>query len=200
MNYPKTIQNLIECFKKMPGVGEKTAERYVLSLLEMDEEVLEKFSNYLKEIKSNIKRCKICNNLSEEDICSICQDSTRDHSTICVVEEPKNVFSFEKAGTYLGVYQVLDGLISPLEGIRPENINIPSLLKRIEEEKIKEVIIAVKACVEGETTAMYIAKKLENKNVKVSKIAYGIPLGADMGYIDSSTLEISLENRQQIHN
>ena len=199
MNYPKTIQNLIECFKKMPGVGEKTAERYVLSLLEMDEEVLEKFSNYLKEIKSNIKRCKICNNLSEEDICSICQDSTRDHSTICVVEEPKNVFSFEKAGTYLGVYHVLDGLISPLEGIRPENINIPSLLKRIEEEKIKEVIIAVKACVEGETTAMYIAKKLENKNVKVSKIAYGIPLGADMGYIDSSTLEISLENRQQIH-
>ena len=163
MNYPKTIQNLIECFKKMPGVGEKTAERYVLSLLEMDEEVLEKFSNYLKEIKSNIKRCKICNNLSEEDICSICQDSTRDHSTICVVEEPKNVFSFEKAGTYLGVYHVLDGLISPLEGIRPENINIPSLLKRIEEEKIKEVIIAVKACVEGETTAMYIAKKLENK-------------------------------------
>lgn len=200
MNYPKTIQNLIECFKKIPGVGEKTAERYVLSLLEMDEEVLEKFSNYLKEIKSNIKRCKICNNLSEEDICSICQDSTRDHSTICVVEEPKNVFSFEKAGTYLGVYHVLDGLISPLEGIRPENINIPSLLKRIEEEKIKEVIIAVKACVEGETTAMYIAKKLENKNVKVSKIAYGIPLGADMGYIDSSTLEISLENRQQIHN
>lgn len=200
MNYPKTIQNLIECFKKMPGVGEKTAERYVLSLLEMDEEVLEKFSNYLKEIKSNIKRCKICNNLSEDDICSICQDSTRDHSTICVVEEPKNVFSFEKAGTYLGVYHVLDGLISPLEGIRPENINIPSLLKRIEEEKIKEVIIAVKACVEGETTAMYIAKKLENKNVKVSKIAYGIPLGADMGYIDSSTLEISLENRQQIHN
>lgn len=200
MNYPKTIQNLIECFKKMPGVGEKTAERYVLSLLEMDEEVLEKFSNYLKEIKSNIKRCKICNNLSEEDICSICQDSTRDHSTICVVEEPKNVFSFEKAGTYLGVYHVLDGLISPLKGIRPENINIPSLLKRIEEEKIKEVIIAVKACVEGETTAMYIAKKLENKNVKVSKIAYGIPLGADMGYIDSSTLEISLENRQQIHN
>ena len=200
MNYPKTIQNLIECFKKMPGVGEKTAERYVLSLLEMDEEVLEKFSPPLKEIKSNIKRCKICNNLSEEDICSICQDSTRDHSTICVVEEPKNVFSFEKAGTYLGVYHVLDGLISPLEGIRPENINIPSLLKRIEEEKIKEVIIAVKACVEGETTAMYIAKKLENKNVKVSKIAYGIPLGADMGYIDSSTLEISLENRQQIHN
>ena len=200
MNYPKIIQNLIDCFKKIPGVGEKTAERYVLSLLDMDDEVLENFSEQLKDLKKKIVRCKICHNLSEEEICDICKDTTRDHSTICVVEEPKNVFSFEKAGTYLGTYHVLDGLISPLEGIRPENINISSLLKRVEEENITEVIIAVKACVEGETTAMYIAKKLEDKNVKVSKIAYGIPLGADMGYIDVSTLEISLENRQQIHN
>ena len=198
MNYPTVIQNLIECFKKIPGVGEKTAERYVLSLLEMEEETLEHFSNQLRNLKKNIVRCKICNNLSENDVCEICKDQSRDHSTICVVEEPKNVFSFEKSGTYMGTYHVLDGLISPLEGIRPENINIPSLLKRVEEEKIKEVIIAVKACVEGETTALYIAKKLEGTGVKVSKIAYGIPLGADMGYIDSSTLEISLENRQQI--
>lgn len=198
MNYPTVIQDLIECFRKIPGVGEKTAERYVLSLLEMEEETLEHFSNQLRNLKKNIVRCKICNNLSENDVCEICKDQSRDHSTICVVEEPKNVFSFEKAGTYMGTYHVLDGLISPLEGIRPENINIPSLLKRVEEEKIKEVIIAVKACVEGETTALYIAKKLEGTGVKVSKIAYGIPLGADMGYIDSSTLEISLENRQQI--
>ncbi len=198
MNYPTVIQDLIECFKKIPGVGEKTAERYVLSLLEMEEETLEHFSNQLRNLKKNIVRCKICNNLSENDVCEICKDQSRDHSTICVVEEPKNVFSFEKSGTYMGTYHVLDGLISPLEGIRPENINIPSLLKRVEEEQIKEVIIAVKACVEGETTALYIAKKLEGTGVKVSKIAYGIPLGADMGYIDSSTLEISLENRQQI--
>ena len=198
MNYPTVIQDLIECFKKIPGVGEKTAERYVLSLLEMEEETLEHFSNQLRNLKKNIVRCKICNNLSENDVCEICKDQSRDHSTICVVEEPKNVFSFEKSGTYMGTYHVLDGLISPLEGIRPENINIPSLLKRVEEEQIKEVIIAVKACVEGETTAIYIAKKLEGTGVKVSKIAYGIPLGADMGYIDSSTLEISLENRQQI--
>lgn len=200
MNYPKILQNLIDCFKKIPGVGEKTAERYVLSLLDMDDEVLSDFADHLKNFKKKIVRCKICHNLSEEEICDICKDTTRDHSTICVVEEPKNVFSFEKAGTYLGTYHVLDGLISPLEGIRPENINIASLLDRVEKEDIKEVIIAVKACVEGETTAMYIAKKLEDKNVKVSKIAYGIPLGADMGYIDASTLEISLENRQQIHN
>lgn len=200
MNYPKIIQSLIDCFKKIPGVGEKTAERYVLSLLDMDDDVLKEFADHLKNLKHKIVRCKICHNLSEGEICDICKDTTRDHSTICVVEEPKNVFSFEKAGTYLGTYHVLDGLISPLEGIRPENINIASLLERVEKESIKEVIIAVKACVEGETTAMYIAKKLENKNVKVSKIAYGIPLGADMGYIDASTLEISLENRQQIHN
>ncbi len=200
MKYPKIIQNLIDCFKKIPGVGEKTAERYVLALLEMEEETLDNFADYLKNLKHKIIRCKICHNLSEDEICDICKDMTRDHSTICVVEEPKNVFSFEKAGTYLGTYHVLDGLISPLEGIRPENINIASLLERVEKENIKEVIIAVKACVEGETTAMYIAKKLEDKNVKVSKIAYGIPLGADMGYIDASTLEISLENRQQIHN
>lgn len=200
MNYPKIIQSLIDCFKKIPGVGEKTAERYVLSLLDMDDDVLNEFADYLKNLKHKIVRCKTCHNLSEGEICDICKDTTRDHSTICVVEEPKNVFSFEKAGTYLGTYHVLDGLISPLEGIRPENINIASLLERVEKESIKEVIIAVKACVEGETTAMYIAKKLENKNVKVSKIAYGIPLGADMGYIDASTLEISLENRQQIHN
>lgn len=200
MNYPKIIQSLIDCFKKIPGVGEKTAERYVLSLLDMDDDVLKEFADHLKNLKHKIVRCRICHNLSEGEICDICKDTTRDHSTICVVEEPKNVFSFEKAGTYLGTYHVLDGLISPLEGIRPENINIASLLERVEKESIKEVIIAVKACVEGETTAMYIAKKLENKNVKVSKIAYGIPLGADMGYIDASTLEISLENRQQIHN
>lgn len=200
MNYPKIIQSLIDCFKKIPGVGEKTAERYVLSLLDMDDDVLKEFADHLKNLKHKIVRCKVCHNLSEGEICDICKDTTRDHSTICVVEDPKNVFSFEKAGTYLGTYHVLDGLISPLEGIRPENINIASLLERVEKESIKEVIIAVKACVEGETTAMYIAKKLENKNVKVSKIAYGIPLGADMGYIDASTLEISLENRQQIHN
>ena len=200
MNYPKIIQSLIDCFKKIPGVGEKTAERYVLSLLDMDDDVLKEFADHLKNLKHKIVRCKVCHNLSEGEICDICKDTTRDHSTICVVEEPKNVIKKKKAGTYLGTYHVLDGLISPLEGIRPENINIASLVERVEKESIKEVIIAVKACVEGETTAMYIAKKLENKNVKVSKIAYGIPLGADMGYIDASTLEISLENRQQIHN
>lgn len=198
MKYPPTIANLIECFKKLPGIGEKTAERYALSLLEMDDEVIEIFTTSLSNLKSNVKRCKKCFNLTEDEYCSICTDKTRDKHTICVVEEPKNIMLFEKAGTYHGLYHVLDGLISPLDGINPEDININSLLKRIEKEDIKEVIIAVKPCIEGETTSLYISKKIEYKNITVSKIAYGIPLGADMGYIDPLTLEISLENRQQI--
>lgn len=198
MKYPSTIANLIECFKKMPGIGEKTAERYALSLLDLDDEILNLFADSLVNVKKRIKRCKKCNNLTEGDYCEICQDSTRDKKTICIVEEAKNIMSFEKAGTYHGLYHVLDGLISPLDGINPEDINIDSLIKRIDTEEIEEIIIAIKPCIEGETTSLYITKKLKDKNIKISKIAYGIPLGADMGYIDPLTLEISLENRQQI--
>lgn len=198
MKYPTTIRNLIECFKKLPGIGEKTAERYALSVLELDDDVINLFADSLVNVKKRIRRCKNCNNLTEEDYCEICQDDTRDHHIICVVEEPKNIMSFEKAGTYRGTYHVLDGLISPLDGINPEDININSLINRIEKEDIKEVIIAIKPCIEGETTSLYISKKLKGKNIIISKIAYGIPLGADMGYIDPLTLEISLENRQEI--
>lgn len=198
MKYPTTINSLIECFKKLPGIGEKTAERYALSVLEMDEDIINLFADSLINVKKKIKRCSKCHNLTEDELCVICNDKGRDQSTICVVEEPKNIMSFEKAGTYNGLYHVLDGLISPLDGINPEDINIESLIKRIEENQINEVIIATKPCIEGETTSLYISKKLKDKNVKISKIAYGIPLGADMGYIDPLTLEISLENRQEI--
>ena len=198
MKYPITIGNLIECFKKLPGIGEKTAERYALSILEVDDEVLNLFADSLINIKKRIKRCKKCHNLTENEYCDICNDNTRDHKTICVVEEVKNIVSFEKAGTYQGTYHVLDGLISPLDGINPENINLETLINRIDEEEVSEIIIAIKPCIEGETTSLYITRKIKEKNVKVSKIAYGIPLGADMGYVDPLTLEISLENRQQI--
>lgn len=198
MKYPITIGNLIECFKKLPGIGEKTAERYALSILDLDDEILNLFADSLVNVKKRIKRCKKCHNLTESDYCEICQDITRDKKTVCVVEEPKNIMSFEKAGTYHGMYHVLDGLISPLDGINPEDINLDSLIKRIENDEIEEVIIAIKPCIEGETTSLYITRKLKDKNVKISKIAYGIPLGADMGYVDPLTLEISLENRQQI--
>lgn len=199
MKYPNIINDLIECFKKLPGIGEKTAERLALSTLEMDDEVLNIFSESLKDVKQKIKRCKICNNLTDEEICAICKNSdSRDKHTICVVEEPKNVILFEKVGSYQGMYHVLDGLISPLEGVNPEDINIQSLIDRIKKEKIKEIIIAVKPSVEGETTALYISKLLEGMEVVVSKIAHGVPIGVDMEYIDALTLEMALEDRKNV--
>ncbi len=196
--YPKTILHLIECFKKFPGIGEKTAERLALSCLELDDETIETFTASLKNSKTKIKKCQKCGNLSEDDLCDICKDESRNKEILCVVEESKNIILFEKVGTFNGIYHVLGGLISPLDGVNPEDINISSLIKRIEEEKIKEVILAVKPTVEGETTALYIRKLLEGKDVIISKIAHGIPMGADMDYIDSLTLEIALSERSPI--
>lgn len=198
MNYPNTIKNLIESFKKFPGIGEKTAERLALSTLEMPDEVLNLFSTSLKDVKQKIKKCERCGNLTENDLCQICSDESRNKNTLCVVEESKNVILFEKIGTYNGVYHVLGGLISPLDGINPEDINLTTLLDRIKQEEIKEVIIAVKPSIEGETTALYIRKMLEETGVIVSKIAHGIPMGADMEYIDPLTLELALEDRTTI--
>ena len=190
--YPKTILHLIECFKKF------TAERLALSCLELDDETIETFTASLKNSKTKIKKCQKCGNLSEDDLCDICKDESRNKEILCVVEESKNIILFEKVGTFNGIYHVLGGLISPLDGVNPEDINISSLIKRIEEEKIKEVILAVKPTVEGETTALYIRKLLEGKDVIISKIAHGIPMGADMDYIDSLTLEIALSERSPI--
>lgn len=200
MNYPKTISNLIECFKKLPGIGEKTAERLSLSILNQPDNVIDLFSDSIKNVKTNTKRCTKCNSFSENEICEICSNEDRNHKMICVVEDPKNVILLEKVGTYKGVYHVLDGLISPLNGKTPDDINIASLINRVNNDSILEVIIAVKPTLEGETTALYISQLLEGKNVKVSKIAHGIPLGADMEYIDSLTLEIALEDRKYINN
>ena len=198
MLYPETINNLIDCYKKLPGIGEKTAERMALYCLEMDEDVLELFADSLTSLKKKIKRCKKCNNLTENEICNICDDSSRDEKIVCVVEDTKNVFQFERIGSYHGLYHVLDGLISPLDNINPEDLNLKSLVERIEKENIKEVIIAVKPSIEGETTSLYISKILQDKKVKVSKIAYGVPIGADMDYVDALTLELALEERKSI--
>jgi recombination protein RecR len=198
MNYPKTIKSLIEGYKKLPGIGEKSAERLALATINLNQEVLEDFSIAIKDSHTKIKRCSTCNSLSESDECEICSDKTRNKTTICVVEDVKNVFSFEKIGSYSGVYHVLDGLISPLDGINPEDINIENLIQRIEKEKTKEIIIAIKPSIEGETTALYLTKRLEGMEVIVSKIAYGIPIGADMDYIDSLTLERAIEDRKKI--
>lgn len=198
MRYPKILNDLIECFKKMPGVGEKSAERMALSTLEMDDEILLLFADSLSNVKTKITRCKKCNNLSEDELCLICSSDERNKKTICVVEDPKNVIVLEKVGTYNGLYYVLDGLISPLDNINPEDINISGLIKRIEDENIEEVIIALKPSIEGETTALYISKLLKDKCVKVTKIAHGIPIGVDMEYLDALTLEMALEDRTNI--
>ena len=199
MNYPKTIQNLIECFKSLPGVGEKTAERLALSLLNFDEEKINLFSTSISDIKKKVKRCKICNNLSDEDECEICKNKTsRNTDVICVVEEPKNVILFEKVGSFNGLYHVLDGLISPLDGINPDDINIGSLIKRVKENKPKEVIIALKSSIEAETTTLYIKKMLEGLDVNVTKLAQGVPIGVDMEYLDSMTLEMAFEDRKDV--
>ena len=198
MKYPQTLQNLIECFKKLPGVGEKTAERYALSCLEINDDIINLFSDSFSNLKEKIGRCKTCNNLSEGDLCEICKLSDREKETICVVESPKNVVIFEKLGIYNGLYHVLDGLISPLDGINPEDIKLNLLLDRIDNENIKEIIIAVKPGIEGDTTSRYISKVLEGKDVKITKIAHGVPLGIDMEYIDALTLELALEDRTNI--
>lgn len=198
MNYPNTINNLIECFKKLPGIGEKTAERLALAVLNLNEATVDLFSNSLLDSKTKIKKCQKCGNLTEEELCSICQDKTRDENILCVVEESQNIVLFEKMGTFHGLYHVLGGLISPLDGVNPEDINLSTLIERIEKDNIKEVILAVKPSVEGETTSLYINKLLENKKVKVSKIAYGIPMGADIDYIDPITLSIAMEGRMEI--
>lgn len=196
MKYPQTIQNLIECLKKIPGVGEKTAERYALSILNLDEDVIELFSKTIIDTKTKIKKCVKCNNLTENELCDICLNKNRDSNILCVVDEPKSIILFEKLGTFNGYYHVINGLISPLEGINPEDLDLQKLIDRIKTENIKEVIIAVKPSIEGETTSLYISKMLKDFDVIVTKIAHGVPLGTDIDYVDSLTLELALENRK----
>jgi recombination protein RecR len=196
--YPNSLQRLIESFKRLPGIGEKTAERLAFSIIELDDESIEKFSNSLLDVKKKIRSCKLCGNLTEDEICSICSDKKRNSELICVVEEPKNVILFEKNGIYNGLYHVLDGLISPLDGIGPEDINIEPLIKRIQNGNFKEIIFALKPSIEGETTMLYISKILSGIDITISKIAHGIPMGADMDYIDTMTLEMALSDRKKI--
>lgn len=198
--YPKTIDNLIQCFKKLPTIGEKTAIRLALATLELDDEVIDIFSKSLIDSKTKIKRCIKCNNLTEDDLCDICKDDLRDKSLICIVDDPKSIVIFERSGAFSGFYYVLNGLISSDNNYDPDAIKINNLISMIDENGVKEVIIAVKPSIEGETTALYISKILEKKDLKVSRIALGIPMGADMDYVDALTLELALENRKEINN
>ncbi len=198
MNYPTTIRNLIECFKKLPGIGEKTAERLTLSIIKMDDEVINLFSKSLSDIKTKLKKCSICNNYSETEKCDICLDESRNSKVICIVQEPKNIIMVEKSNVYNGQYHVIDKLISPLEGINPSDLNISTLESRIKRGNVEEVIIVLKQSIEGETTTLYITKLLEKTGVRVTKIAQGVPHGADLDYLDYLTLEKALEDRKEI--
>ncbi len=198
MKYPKSLQELIECYKMLPGIGEKNAERFAFATLKFDEEQINSFSNCIKEVKQKIKKCETCNNLTEDDICEICKDKNRNGEVICVVENTKNLILFEKANVFNGKYHVLEGLISPIEGINPEDIKINQLINRIKKENIKEVILALTPSIEGETTSAYILKLLEGSSVSVTKIAAGIPVGADMEYLDPLTIARAMEGRNKL--
>ena len=196
--YPDSLKQLIESFKYLPGIGEKSAERFAFSVLELDEEQVDMFSNSLKNVVNSIHKCPKCNTLTDLDLCNICSDTSRDHHSLCVFEDSKNVFLFEKLGKFNGKYHVLDGLISPLDGINPEDIGLSKLMDRINNEKFEEIIFAFKPGIEGETTALYIKKILEDLNIKITRLATGVPMGADMEYIDSLTLERAIKDRKVI--
>jgi len=198
MNYPKSFQNLVEEFQKLPGVGIKTAERFAFSLLENSKESVEDFSKSILDMKNKIRSCKICGNLSETDICEICSNEKRNKNILCVVENIKTILPLEQSGIFNGVYHVLGGLISPMEGIGPENLNLNQILRRIKEEEISEIILALKPSIEGETTSLYLKEILKDLNVKVTRIAYGIPLGFDIEYIDTMTWQKAFEDRNQL--
>lgn len=196
--YPKCIKNVIDCLKDLPGIGEKTAERLAFSLVGFSKEKLTSFSDALIEVRDKIGNCVICGNITDSEVCLICSDKERNSSIIFVVEKAKDISLFEKINIYNGKYHVLGGLISPLDGIGPDDVNINSLISRIDKEVISEVILALKPSIEGETTMQYIKKVLENNNVKVTRIATGVPIGTDIEYIDPMTLEFALEGRKDI--
>lgn len=197
MIYPESLEKLINYYKKLPGIGEKNAERLALATLNFKEEDIEKFSDALKNTRK-IHKCQVCGHLTEGELCSICENQDRDHELICVTEDYKSVFSFEKVGNFKGVYHVLNGLISPVDNIGPDNINLSSLVKRVENAKNPELILALKSTVEGETTTLYIKKIFEKKNVLISRLSYGIPMGAEIDYLDIITLDKALEDRKKI--
>lgn len=200
MALPRVFTDLVNNLTLFPGVGEKTAERYVYSLCDKEPEEVENLANALIDFKKNIRNCEVCGCLTDMDVCDICSDKNRDKSTICVVEDSKNVFFIEKTKKYNGLYHVLNGVISPIEGKNPEDLNLYSLLNNRITKDIKEVIIALNPSIEGEVTSLYIQKVLEKYNVKVSRLSYGIPMGSDIEYLDPIMISKAWDDRKVISN
>ena len=196
--YIESLQNLAEQFGKLGGVGRKSALRMAFSVLDMSDEDAVAFAKAIVDAKDKIHLCPVCLNLTDREICYICEDETRDRSTICVVSDPKTVIAMEKVREYRGLYHVLHGVLSPLNGITPDKLRIKELLERVGSEEVQEVIVATNADVEGETTAMYIARLLRPLGIKVTRLAFGISVGTDIEYTDEITLFRAREGRRDV--
>lgn len=189
------LERLVEQFQKLPGIGKKTAQRLAFHLLSMPDEYAENFAEAITEAKKKLKYCSVCCNLTDGDKCSVCSDMSRDRTTVCVVEDPQDVVAFERTREYRGLYHILHGTISPLDGIGPEQLRIKELMARLADGTVAEIIIATNPTVEGEATASYLSRMIKPLGVKVSRLAYGIPVGGDLEYADEVTLMRALEGR-----
>lgn len=196
--YPKLIENLLDHLSKLPGVGRRSAERIVYWMLSRDTAQIKSLADAIIQLKEGLRFCKRCNHLTEQDICMVCADLTRDQSTICVVESPKDLLAIERTGSFKGLYYVLLGNISPSEGRGPDDINVAKLKQRVIEENIKEVVIATDPDAEGEMTALFLGQQLNSPTVKVTRIGLGIPMGSAVEYVDMSTLTMSLNSRRTV--
>lgn len=196
--FPESLSNLIEEFQKLPTIGRKSAERLAMNIVERESDDIKDFSKALIEVKEKIHKCKICGNLTENDVCDICKDITREDDYICVVEDVKDLIAIEKSGAFHGKYHVLGGLISPSDDIGPDELNIDKLIKRIEDEGVVEIMLAISSTIEGETTTLFLSSLLADKKVRISKIAQGIPVGSNLEYFDQLTLERAIEDRREV--
>lgn len=194
----KSIELLTEEFNKLPSIGRKTAQRLAFAILEMEKEEVERFAKALIEVKEKVKKCIVCGNFSEEEICDICKNDERDKSVICVVEDSKDIIALERAKMYRGLYHVLHGKIAPLNGKTLEQLNIQTLVERVAKNNVNEVIMALNPDLEGETTSMYLTRLLKNFDIKISRIASGIPMGGNLEYSDMATLIKSIEGRREL--
>ncbi|HCJ4529977.1 TPA: recombination protein RecR [Listeria innocua] len=198
MHYPEPITKLMDSFMKLPGIGPKSAARLAFYVLDMKEDDVLDFAKALVDAKRNLSFCSVCGHITDKDPCYICSDTSRDCSVLCVVQESKDVIAMEKMRDFHGLYHVLHGTISPMDGIGPEDINIPDLLKRLQDDTIEEVILATNPNVEGEATAMYISRLLRPSGIKVTRIAHGLPVGGDLEYADEVTLSKAMEGRREV--
>ncbi len=198
MEYSASIEKLIEEFEKLPSIGHKTAIRLAFHILNSTEEACNEFANTIIETRKNLKYCSVCNNISDSDPCEICSNTKRNKETICVVEDVRDVVQIEKTHEFNGVYHVLNGAISPMNGIGPNDIKLKELITRVGNDDVKELILATNPNVEGEATAMYISKLVKPFNIKTTRIAHGIPIGGELEYVDEVTLAKALENRTEL--